>query len=159
MKTILKKNLKSTKDEGDYLHACFGGRLFGVESCWRVTWVRVDFLQENEQQGLREPWGWAWKARITLLWPLLKPILYNSTTNNRRLIWQANHKYIEQHNEEAKLGVHSFTLRMNKFGDFTNLEFEKLFMGFNATKNMIKVDGPKYQRPLGFQAPTSVDWR
>lgn len=88
-----------------------------------------------------------------------KPILYNSNTNNRRLIWQANHKYIEQHNEEAKLGVHSFTLRMNKFGDFTNLEFEKLFMGFNATKNMIKVDGPKYQKPLGFQVPDSVDWR
>jgi cathepsin L len=36
---------------------------------------------------------------------------------HRRLVWESNLKYINQHNLQASLGKKSFTLKMNKFGD------------------------------------------
>jgi cathepsin L len=35
----------------------------------------------------------------------------------RRAIWESNHKHINKHNEEHLLGKHSFSLKMNKYGD------------------------------------------
>ena len=34
-----------------------------------------------------------------------------------RLIWEDNIDFIRKHNLEADLGLHSYTLGMNKYGD------------------------------------------
>lgn len=78
----------------------------------------------------------------------------------RRLIWQSNLDFINKHNKEANEGMHTFTVKMNKFGDLTIEEFSKMYMGFNATKNMQKPKSDRtFQRPLGAHIPDSIDWR
>lgn len=39
----------------------------------------------------------------------------------RRLIWEKNLKYINSHNLEHSLGVHSFQLAMNHLGDMVGV--------------------------------------
>lgn len=78
----------------------------------------------------------------------------------RRLIWQSNLEFINRHNKEANEGLHTFTVKMNKFGDLTVEEFAATFMGFNATKNMQKVKADReFKRPLGAKIPDAIDWR
>jgi len=77
----------------------------------------------------------------------------------RRLTWEANLKYISQHNNEAVLGKHTFTLRMNKFGDLSNVEFGNMYNGFNMTKNMKSTKSNVFVADPSFKAPDSVDWR
>lgn len=43
--------------------------------------------------------------------------------NLRKAIFSDNLKYIEKHNAEAALGVHSYTLAVNQFADKTHKEF------------------------------------
>jgi hypothetical protein len=43
--------------------------------------------------------------------------MYDVFFNYRRSIWEANLAKIHQHNHEADLGIHSYTLGMNQFGD------------------------------------------
>jgi cathepsin L len=69
-------------------------------------------------------------------------------------------KYINNHNADEKSGKFSFTLRMNKFGDLTSLEFRKIYNGFNKTKNMNKPGGGfLFQRPMDWPMPQLVDLR
>jgi len=77
----------------------------------------------------------------------------------RRLQWEANLKYVNQHNQEAALGKHTFTVKMNKFGDLSSAEFGRLYNGYNMTKDMKKTLGNKYVREPSFKVPDSVDWR
>ena len=50
--------------------------------------------------------------------------------SNRRLIWEANLRYITNHNQEASLLKHTFTLKMNKFGDLSNKEFARIYNNY-----------------------------
>jgi hypothetical protein len=55
-------------------------------------------------------------------WTLFKRVhhkQYNTIEEEsiRRNIWEANLDKIRQHNLEADLGIHTFTLGMNRFGD------------------------------------------
>ena len=78
----------------------------------------------------------------------------------RRSIWESNHKYISQHNLEHSLGRHTFTLKMNKYGDMSNKEFTSTMNGFNMTKNMKSTKSKNmYVMPTNVQIPDSVDWR
>jgi cathepsin L len=83
----------------------------------------------------------------------------------RRLIWQANHKFIEKHNEEANRGIHTFFLGMNKFGDLENSEFIKKYTGYKSSKktDSIKstniVDRSMVKRSIDFEIPKKFDWR
>ncbi|XP_060702242.1 procathepsin L-like [Hemiscyllium ocellatum] len=50
--------------------------------------------------------------------------------NYRRMIWEDNMKFIEQHNLEYSMGKHTFTVGMNQLGDMTNEEFNEIMNGF-----------------------------
>ena len=39
---------------------------------------------------------------------------------NRRMIWKTNLHMVEKHNLKAELGGHSYTLKMNQFGDMVS---------------------------------------
>ena len=77
----------------------------------------------------------------------------------RRSIWESNHKYISQHNLEHSLGRHTFTLKMNQFGDMTNAEFVNRFASFNMTKSLPTKRMHELKMPANFKIPDSVDWR
>lgn len=77
----------------------------------------------------------------------------------RRLTWESHLNYINQHNNEATLGKHTFTLKMNKFGDMTNQEFNRIYNGYNMTKTMKKTSQNKFVAEPNFKAPASIDWR
>ena len=49
---------------------------------------------------------------------------------DRLNIWMDNTAMIERHNQEFFKGQHSFTLKMNKFGDLTNKEFNAMMNGY-----------------------------
>lgn len=77
----------------------------------------------------------------------------------RRAIWEKNIQKIATHNIDASNGVHTYTLKMNVFGDWSHEEFLNKMTGFNKTKIMHKSVGHKFLKPSNFQAPASVDWR
>jgi cathepsin L len=84
---------------------------------------------------------------------------YGSEEIVRRLIWEANLKYINQHNEEAAAGEHTFTVAMNKYGDMTSEEFGAMYNRFNATKVMqAQGKGVAFVKS-GVKVPANVDWR
>lgn len=83
---------------------------------------------------------------------------YGKEESIRRLIWEANMKYINQHNEEATNGVHTYTLAMNKYGDMTSEEFGAMFNGYNKTGEIKQRLGQAYKLS-GSANPDSVDWR
>jgi len=83
---------------------------------------------------------------------------YGSQETVRRLIWEANLKYINKHNEEAANGEHTFTLAMNKYGDMTGEEFGAMYNSYNATKVMQAQKSVAFVKS-GLSVPKNVDWR
>ncbi|XP_059494434.1 procathepsin L-like [Stegostoma tigrinum] len=50
--------------------------------------------------------------------------------NYKRMVWEDNMRYIEQHNLEYSMGKHTFTVGMNEYGDLTTEEFNEIMNGF-----------------------------
>jgi cathepsin L len=71
------------------------------------------------------------------------------------LIWESNLKYINKHNEEAGNGRHSYTLKMNKFGDLTSEEFGAVYNGYRGVKSR---HGIQHSVSEGAN-PDAIDWR
>ena len=84
---------------------------------------------------------------------------YNTVeeSTQRRLTWEANLKFINQHNLEESLGLHTYRVGINKYGDMTNQEFVKQMNGYKlSTSNK---EGSKFLKPSSVEIPDSVDWR
>jgi len=98
-------------------------------------------------------------------WNLFK-ISYSKTFKSddeelRRFnIWKSNLDFIKKHNEDADNGLHTFWVKMNKFGDLTAREFSKIYNGYNSSLRT-SFTGSKYVHVYNsnFQVPDSVDWR
>ena len=54
---------------------------------------------------------------------------YSHEEIKRKNIWMDNTAMIERHNQEFFKGQHTFTMKMNKFGDLTNDEFRAMMNG------------------------------
>lgn len=76
-------------------------------------------------------------------------------TENRFDIFRDNAKYVLKTNKEK----HPYKLKLNKFANLTNIEFDKFQTCLNT------MDGKKFLdlKPFGYenvtQAPVSMDWR
>lgn len=78
----------------------------------------------------------------------------------RRLIWENNLRYIQQHNLEADRGLHSYILGENEYADMTNEEFVSVMNGFKRSQARSKCGS--YTPPMNIQVsdlPDTVDWR
>ena len=78
------------------------------------------------------------------------------TELRRHAIWQANKKYVDEHNEHLadRLG---FTLAINEYSDLDSAEFAKQLTGLRGNPKpdpRVKTYTPSPTAP-----PTSVDWR
>ena len=69
----------------------------------------------------------------------------------RYTIWQDNLRMIAEHNAQNN-GV---TLKINHFGDLTNLEYRALFNGYLHKKE----NGTSFLAPSNVEVPATVDWR
>jgi len=80
---------------------------------------------------------------------------------DRRSSWEANIAIIRKHNLEADLGLHTYTLGMNKYGDLNIEQFVKQMNGLNLSlKNQSSsVDRHTFRAPANFKLPAMVDWR
>jgi hypothetical protein len=68
---------------------------------------------------------------------------------------------IEKHNYEHAVGIHSFTLGVNHFADWTTEEFSSM-MGFRSNytqKNLAKSTHTFLRLPAEVKLPESIDWR
>ena len=76
------------------------------------------------------------------------------------IIWKDNTAMIKRHNQEFLRGRHTFTLKMNKFGDLTNKEFTTMMNGYKKPAGY-KRTGAKYMMPANTPdpLPDTVDWR
>jgi len=79
----------------------------------------------------------------------------------RRSIWEDNIALIRKHNLEADLGLHTYTLGMNKYGDMTLKEFVKQMNGLDLSLRNVSFVGTcdQYVAPSNFKRPDAVDWR
>lgn len=97
------------------------------------------------------PEAWkAWKAEHGKKYHSAKEELH------RHIVWQSNHKYVDEHNSHAdKFG---YTLKMNKFGDLENSEFVAMYNGYR--KSGAKRSGKPFIPTVDVgDLPTTVDWR
>ncbi|CAF3786403.1 unnamed protein product [Rotaria sp. Silwood1] len=97
-------------------------------------------------------------------WTLFKRVHkkhYNSVEeeNARRNIWEANVAKIHQHNLEADIGIHTYTLGMNRFGDLTHEEFKQQMNGLKITNKTNKFDRHTFLAPSHVAIPDAIDWR
>ena len=96
-----------------------------------LTGVFADWMQEHQKSYANEEFVYRWN------------------------VWRENYLYIEAHNHQNK----SFHLAMNKFGDLTNAEFNKLFKGlaFDYSLHANKAAAEKAVPAPGL--PADFDWR
>jgi cathepsin L len=99
-------------------------------------------------------------------WTLFKRVhekQYNSIEEEttRRAIWEANVAKINTHNLEADLGLHTYTLGMNRFGDLTSEEFRQQMNGLKVSVNAERntFDRHTFLAPSNVVIPAAVDWR
>jgi cathepsin L len=104
-------------------------------------------------------------ATLDAPWALYKRVFdkqYASAEEEvtRRSSWESNVALIGQHNLEADLGLHTYTLGMNKYGDLTLKEFVKQMNGLNrsSTVNFVGTCN-QFVAPANFKRPDAVDWR
>ncbi|ELR14926.1 Cysteine proteinase 5, putative [Acanthamoeba castellanii str. Neff] len=93
-----------------------------------LTGVFADWMQEHQKSYANEEFVYRWN------------------------VWRENYLYIEAHNHQNK----SFHLAMNKFGDLTNAEFNKLFKGLSITADQAKQESDIAPAP---GLPADFDWR
>ncbi|XP_032902576.1 cathepsin L1-like [Amblyraja radiata] len=78
--------------------------------------------------------------------------------NYRRMVWEQNVRYIEQHNMEHSMGKHTFTVGINQFGDMTPEEFRQL-LNASRIKEAENSTCKVFTAQENAQLPPSVDWR
>merc|ERR1712110_680360 len=87
---------------------------------------------------------------------------YSKEESFRMKIWMDNKAKIEKHNRHFLKGVHSYSQKMNQFGDLLSHEFVATMNGYRG-KNSSSTDrlvGAKYLMPANSgPLPLNVDWR
>lgn len=73
----------------------------------------------------------------------------------RRLIFEENHRFIEEHNAK---GEYDFTLGMNHFGDLTNKEYRQKYLGYRPPKGAKSRAASTFNR-AETDVPDQIDWR
>jgi len=82
-----------------------------------------------------------------------KNYLSSQEHNLRKAIFAENLVKINKHNVEESLGLHTFTLGVNKFADMTNEEFRLFYNGLVGQGNL------EVEEIIAHELPETVDWR
>uniref|UniRef100_A0A8C3KD96 Cathepsin K n=1 Tax=Calidris pygmaea TaxID=425635 RepID=A0A8C3KD96_9CHAR len=101
-----------------------------------------------------EQWPWGGPPR-----PAPSPPVVQADEVARRLIWEKNLKYINTHNLEHAMGVHTFELAMNHLGDMTSEEVVRTMTGLKVPRGQPRRNETLYVPDWTERAPAAVDWR
>lgn len=73
------------------------------------------------------------------------------------MVWEENLEFINQHNLESSLGKHTYTVKMNKYGDMVNQhQYSSYIINISLTKTNFKKD----QSRIRFDVERlQQDWR
>ncbi|XP_066193922.1 cathepsin K [Sylvia atricapilla] len=95
------------------------------------------------------------------LWKKTHRKQYNGQADEvtRRLIWEKNLKYINTHNLEHALGVHTFELAMNHLGDMTSEEVVRTMTGLKVPRGHQRHNETLFVPDWTERAPAAMDWR
>lgn len=95
------------------------------------------------------------------LWKKTHHKQYNGQADEvtRRLIWEKNLKYINTHNLEHSLGVHTFELAMNHLGDMTSEEVVRTMTGLKVPRGRQRHNETLFVPDWSERAPAAMDWR
>lgn len=75
-------------------------------------------------------------------------------------IWLNNLRYVNQHNLEASLKEHSFTLALNEYSDLSIYDVRARMNGFKQNKTKRATPQGTFRATLSsIELPASVDWR
>ncbi|XP_044740641.1 procathepsin L isoform X1 [Chrysoperla carnea] len=82
----------------------------------------------------------------------------------RMKIFMENKNKIAKHNKQYELGLVSYKLALNQYGDMLHHEFISTLNGFNkSTSRLLRGDEPNeaitYIEPANVEVPANVDWR
>nr|AWM96389.1 cathepsin L2 [Dugesia japonica] len=77
---------------------------------------------------------------------------------SRRIIWENNLKFIQQHNVEYDLGKHTYYLGLNEFADMTHEEFKAKYLGLKPINRNFTSSRFIIPENIG-DLPTRIDWR
>jgi cathepsin L len=91
-----------------------------------------------------------------------KTYLSEEHESYRFQIFKKNLDTIEKHNNEYSMGMHTYTLGVNSFADWTFDEFRAALFGtkYNATSSAKRASSGTFVRlPSHVKVPDAVDWR
>lgn len=90
-----------------------------------------------------------------------KQYLSDEHEQSRYEIFKKNADLVEKHNREYSMGLHTYTLGINTFADWTFLEFKEKMLGtrYNMTHNKFGSSGSFIKLPSYVKVDDSVDWR
>uniref|UniRef100_A0A670ZRD5 Cathepsin L n=1 Tax=Pseudonaja textilis TaxID=8673 RepID=A0A670ZRD5_PSETE len=92
-----------------------------------------------------------WDLEVFLVWSCQQ-----DEESFRRAVWEKNLQMIQDHNSQADLGIHTYKLGMNHFGDLINERLDCLLPDMNLATRKNVVTFKSSKNP---QIPTEVDWR
>ncbi|RXN20457.1 cathepsin L1-like protein [Labeo rohita] len=81
-------------------------------------WAPLQVAADSEEEA---PSDW-------LLWKKFHQISYDDESDDvqRQTIWESNMRMIEKNNEDFHFGLSTFSMAMNKYGDLTKMEYNRL---------------------------------
>lgn len=74
-------------------------------------------------------------------------------------IFRSNVQRIQKHNDDYANGVHTYTLGINGFADWTPAEFRDRLLGFRGDKTLANKYGRFMGLPAHVKVPDEFDWR
>lgn len=89
-------------------------------------------------------------------------VIYEKTYSNpiedrfRFLVFNETYNMINNHNAKYKSGEVSYFLRINKFADLTDAEFNKTYLTYNSHVGQLNLT---LEFPEPTLIPESIDWR
>lgn len=90
-------------------------------------------------------------------WKNLYEKVYDSLEDaQRKLIFVKNLEFINEHNRQANIGLHNYTLGINQFADLTQSEWSQRFFGYNHHDHNLTTSKVVRLAPA---KSDSVDWR
>ncbi|CAL1584750.1 unnamed protein product [Knipowitschia caucasica] len=112
--------------------------------------VWIGLTSANVKMSLDKHWN-LWKKKHS------KAYSHQVEELGRRRIWEDNLELINLHNLEATLGMHSFEMGINHFGDLTLNEIRSNWTGLKVPSDLER--GPFNLNVVNVSLPASVDWR
>jgi len=116
----------------------------------KILLVLIGLIAIVFSEHVEKDWG-AFKAKYSKKYLTIPEDIY------RQEVFEENVDYINQHNQEAEQGLHTFTLGLNEYADLSTKEWKMFLLGADVYKTPESSDVQDVL--IDDETPESVDWR